>query len=106
MEFDFPESHQPHARAPAIPPCSPHAFTPCASPLSPSLSITSHFALPLSREFLALPCCRESPSHPPGAKDHVSGILDSSAGRKSGEVVAENWNSVPYGRWSLPDRRA
>src|SRR5665213_807580 len=49
---------------------------------------------------------RESPSHPPGAKDHVSGILDSSAGRNSGEVVAENWNSVPHGRWSLPDRRA
>ena len=33
---------------------------------------------------------RESPSHPPGAKDHVSGILDSSAKRSSGEVVAEN----------------
>jgi hypothetical protein len=49
---------------------------------------------------------RESPSHPPGAKDHVSGILDSSAGRNSGEVVAENWNSVPLGRWSLLDRRA
>ena len=49
---------------------------------------------------------RESPSHPPGAKDHVSGILDSSAGRNSGEVVAENWNSVPHGRWSLQDRRA
>src|SRR5450631_4049425 len=48
---------------------------------------------------------RESPSHPPGAKDHVSGILDSSAKRSSGEVVAENWNSVPHGRWSLPDRR-
>jgi len=36
----------------------------------------------------------------------VSGILDSSAGRKSGEVVAENWNSVPLGRWSLLDHRA
>ena len=48
---------------------------------------------------------RESPSHPPGAKDHVSGILDPSAKRSSGEVVAENWNSVPLGRWSLPDRR-
>jgi hypothetical protein len=48
---------------------------------------------------------RESPSHPPGAKDHVSGILDPFAERNSGEVVAENWNSVPLGRWSLLDRR-
>ena len=58
-----------------------------------------------SREPPALPCQRESPSHPPGAKDHVSGILDPSAKRSSGEVVAENWNSVPLGRWSLLDRR-
>jgi hypothetical protein len=36
----------------------------------------------------------------------VSGILDSSAGRNSGEVVAENWNSVPHGKRSLLDRRA
>jgi hypothetical protein len=35
----------------------------------------------------------------------VSGILDSSAERNSGEVVAENWNSVPLGRRSLLDRR-
>jgi hypothetical protein len=71
-------------------------------------SDTRHFPLCLftPRESPALPCRRESPSHPPGAKDHVSGILDSSAERKSGEVVAENWNSVPHGRWSLLDRRA
>ena len=50
-------------------------------------------------------CSRESPSHPPGAKDHVSGILDPFAERNSGEVVAENWNSVPLGRRSLLDRR-
>jgi hypothetical protein len=70
-------------------------------------SATRHFPLCLftSRVSSALPCRRESPSHPPGAKDHVSGILDSSAKRNSGEVVAENWNSVPLGRWSLPDRR-
>ena len=61
--------------------------------------------LPASRDAPALPYRRESPSHPPGAKDHVSGILDSFAERSSGEVVAENWNSVPLGRWSLPDRR-
>ena len=36
----------------------------------------------------------------------MSGILDPFAERKSGEVVAENWNSVPHGRWSLLDRRA
>ena len=59
-----------------------------------------------SRSPPALPSPHESPSHPPGAKDHVSGILDPSAKRSSGEVVAENWNSVPHGRWSLPDRRA
>ena len=35
----------------------------------------------------------------------MSGILDSSAERNSGEVVAENWNSAPLGRWSLLDRR-
>ena len=71
-------------------------------------SDSHHFPLrPLTpRESPALPWRRESPSHPPGAKDHVSGILDSSAERSSGEVVAENWNSVPHGRWSLPDRRA
>jgi len=70
-------------------------------------SANRHFPLcPLTpRESSALPCQRESPSHPPGAKDHVSGILDSSAERSSGEVVAENWNSVPHGRWSLLDRR-
>ena len=60
----------------------------------------------IPRETSALPCRRESPSHPPGAKDHVSGILDPFAERSSGEVVAENWNSVPHSRWSLPDRRA
>jgi hypothetical protein len=60
----------------------------------------------IPRESPALPCRRESPSHPPGAKDHVSGILDPFAKRSSGEVVAENWNSVPHGRWSLLDRRA
>jgi len=31
----------------------------------------------------------------------MSGILDSTAKRSSGEVVAENWNSVPIGRGSL-----
>jgi len=68
----------------------------------------SHLANRRSRPFQkrAVYFGRESPSHPPGAKDHVSGILDSSAKRNSGEVVAENWNSVPHGRWSLPDRRA
>ena len=60
----------------------------------------------MPRAAAALRCSRESPSHPPGAKDHVSGILDPSAKRSSGEVVAENWNSVPHGRWSLLDRRA
>ena len=35
----------------------------------------------------------------------MSGILDPFAERNSGEVVAENWNSVPLGRWSLLDRR-
>jgi hypothetical protein len=71
-------------------------------------SASRHFPLCLftPRESPRYHSGRESPSHPPGAKDHVSGILDPSAGRKSGEVVAENWNSVPHGRWSLPDRRA
>ena len=36
----------------------------------------------------------------------MSGILDSFAERNSGEVVAENWNSVPHGKRSLLDRRA
>jgi len=51
-----------------------------------------HFPLCLltPRESSALPCRRKSPSHPPGAKDHVSGILDPFAKRSSGEVVAEN----------------
>src|SRR4051812_41375735 len=64
-----------------------------------SLTI-NHLALrhSASRECSALTCSHESPSHPPGAKDHVSGILDPSAGRNSGEVVAENWNSVPHGK--------
>src|SRR5258708_1630323 len=67
-----------------------------------------HFPLCLltPRAHHALSCWHESPSHPPGAKDHVSGILDPFAKGSSGEVVAENWNSVPLGRWSLPDRRA
>ena len=59
---------------------------------SPFYSDTRHFPLCpfIPREPPALPCRCESPSHPPGAKDHVSGILDPSAGRSSGEVVAEN----------------
>ena len=36
----------------------------------------------------------------------MSGILDPFAERNSGEVVAENWNSVPHGKRSLLDRRA
>jgi len=34
------------AKALMIPARAPRAFTPCATPLSPSLSMTSHFALP------------------------------------------------------------
>ncbi len=105
MEFDFPESHQTARTSPlAIPTCSRvHTL-----PNSSFYLLINHLPirLPPSPEPPTLPCSRESPSHPPGAKDHVSGILDSSAERSSGEVVAENWNSVPHGRWSLPDRRA
>ena len=85
-----------------LPPCV-HAFRDSSF----SLAINDlALRLPASRETHTLPCWRESPSHPPGAKDHVSGILDPFAKRNSGEVVAENWNSVPHGRRSLLDRRA
>src|SRR5579862_4935869 len=73
-------------------------FTPCPTPLSPFPINDLALRPPASRLAPALPCQCESPSHPPGAKDHVSGILDPSAERNSGEVVAENWNSVPHGR--------